>query len=329
MDTARQPSAGPTSDRTVETPSFRHEALLYSGLDEFAAVTAAFVRDAVAADEAVLVAVLPEPADRLRGELGDDARAVRFVDMARVGRNPARIMPVWQAWVDEQRSAGRGFRGVGEPVSRGRTPAEIAECRHHEALLNTAFDDGPGWWLLCAYDTSVLGRAVADDAALTHPTLVDGAHRRRSQSYPVGGPPAAALLADPLPEPVGLIEFETQYGFQDLPRIRVAVGERGRAAGLSSARTADLVLAVNELTTNSVIHGGGIGRLRVWLEGGHFVVEVRDHGRITDPLIGRRKPTSEGNGGAGIWMVNRLCDLVQIRSTLEKGTTVRMRYPLS
>ena len=320
--------AGPTSERSAQSPSFRHEALLYSGVDEFAAVTAGFVRDALAADEAVMVAVLPQQADRLRGELGDDADAVRFVDMARVGRNPARIIPVWQAWVDEQRLAGRGFRGIGEPVWSGRTAAEIVECQQHEALLNTAFDDGPGWWLLCLNDTSVLGAAAADFAALTHPTLVEGDRRQRSQSYPVGGLPAATLLADPLPEPVGRIEFETQYAFPDLPRIRLAVGERGRAAGLGPDATADMVLAVNELVTNSVIHGGGVGRLRVWLEGGHFVVEVRDHGRITDPLIGRRKPTSEGNGGAGVWMVNRLCDLVQIRSTLEKGTMVRMRFPL-
>ncbi len=47
-------------------------------------------------------------------------------------------------------------------------------------------------------------------------------------------------------------------------------------------------------------------------------------GLITDPLVGRRKPNPEGGGGAGLWIANLLCDLVQIRSTPQTGTTVRV-----
>jgi anti-sigma regulatory factor (Ser/Thr protein kinase) len=319
-------TTGEAASRPV--PGFRHEALFYSGLDEFATAVASFVRDGLAAEEAVLVAVIDAPAERLRDELGSDARAVRFLDMARVGRNPGRIIPAWQAWVDEQRAADRAFRGVGEPIWAGRSPAEIVECRQHEALLNTVFGAGPGWWLLCPFDLAGLGPVAVDYAEPTHPTLLDGARRRVSGRYPAADLSSAGMLADPLPEPAGPIEFETRYAFEDLARIRTAVRERGRAVGLGHAESADLVLAVNELVTNSVIHGGGVGWLRVWLESGALVAEVRDNGRITDPLIGRRKPTADGSGGAGVWMVHRLCDLVQIRSSLEKGTTVRIRVAI-
>jgi anti-sigma regulatory factor (Ser/Thr protein kinase) len=81
---------------------------------------------------------------------------------------------------------------------------------------------------------------------------------------------------------------------------------------------------VSELAANSICHGGGKGRVRLWREGPHAVCEVHDGGLITDPLVGRRRPNPrEHIGGAGLWAVNQLCDLVLIRSTREQGTTVR------
>ena len=57
---------------------------------------------------------------------------------------------------------------------------------------------------------------------------------------------------------------------------------------------------------------------------GALVCEVRDSGYIDDPLAGRRRiPTSAASGQRGIWLVNQLCDLVQLR-THAHGTTVRV-----
>ena len=53
------------------------------------------------------------------------------------------------------------------------------------------------------------------------------------------------------------------------------------------------------------------------------MLEVRDAGHIREPLVGRRRPTPEQQSGRGLWLVNRLCDLVQIRSSHE-GTVVRV-----
>ena len=87
-------------------------------------------------------------------------------------------------WVDRKTAAGRGFRGIGEPIWASRRPAEILECQQHEQLLNTAFDDGPGWSLLCPYDTTTLPEAVIARAHDTHPGLLDGDARATSSSYP-------------------------------------------------------------------------------------------------------------------------------------------------
>ena len=97
----------------------------------------------------------------------------------------------------------------------------------------------------------------------------------------------------------------------------------GERAGLSRAAREELVLAVDAAASNSIEHGGGFGVLRIWSDPQDLVFEVRDHGRIGDPLAGRRR-SKAADGGHGLWMTNQLCDLVQIRS-LPEGTSVRLR----
>ena len=94
--------------------------------------------------------------------------------------------------------------------------------------------------------------------------------------------------------------------------------------GLGAERTADLVLAVDEIVTNSVRHGGGAGTLRAWIDGDAVVCEVNDDGYLQDPLVGRRRPTPDAMGGRGLWLANQLCDLVQVRNGVE-GCVVRVR----
>src|SRR5919197_5794982 len=101
------------SEATVGT--FRHEALLYSGEDEFLAATVPFVEDAVAADEPVLVAVDEGKIHALQAALNGGAEAVEFVDMEALGVNPARIIPTWQEFVRTRGGQDRPIRGAGEP----------------------------------------------------------------------------------------------------------------------------------------------------------------------------------------------------------------------
>ena len=83
------------------------------------------------------------------------------------------------------------------------------------------------------------------------------------------------------------------------------------------------MLAVNEAAANSIVHGGGHGVLRTWSENGSLVCEVRDRGRITDPLVGRRRPPLDATTGRGVWLAHQICDLVQLRSGAD-GTVVRV-----
>ena len=88
------------------------------------------------------------------------------------------------------------------------------------------------------------------------------------------------------------------------------------------------MVAANEAATNSIRHGGGQGVVRVWQQGEALICEVRDRGRIDQPLVGRRRPLTGSNGGHGLWMANQLCDLVQIR-TRRNGTVVRLHMRIA
>jgi anti-sigma regulatory factor (Ser/Thr protein kinase) len=83
------------------------------------------------------------------------------------------------------------------------------------------------------------------------------------------------------------------------------------------------VLAVNELTTNTIVHTPGSGTLGIWSEPQTVVCEIRDSGFIADAFAGRHSPTDSADHGRGLWMANQLCDLVQIRSN-NSGTTIRL-----
>ncbi|HSE71338.1 MAG TPA: sensor histidine kinase [Nocardioidaceae bacterium] len=296
---------------------FRHEAALYSGLDGLVDTVVPFVRAGLAHGEPVLVALLPDRLKAVTEELGDDAERVETVNMAELGANPARIIPEWRRFVGHAADAGP-FRGVGEPIWAGRRPVEIEECRLHEALLNTAFDDGPPWQLMCPYDEESLPDSVIEGAIRTHPVVsgdsdagigYDGQH----------GPEQFTVPLTHLPEDT----YDFEFGPGDLSGLRGIVSRLGHEAGLDRDRTDDLVLAAHELATNSIIHGGGAGRLRAWREPEAFVVDIRDAGVIVDPLVGRELSLSMEENGRGVWMANQLCDLVQVRSN-ESGTAVRL-----
>lgn len=297
---------------------FHHEAVFYRGLDELAVATVPFIRDGLDRQEPVLVAALPDRIRSLRSALGPDADRVSFLDMAEVGQNPARIIPVWRHFVHD--SAGEGpCRGVGEPVWSSRRDVEIEECRLHESLLNLAFDDGPAWQLLCPYDVESLPAAVVEDARRTHPVLATAGE---SEVEYAGHDYARTSFASPL-TPIPASAQEVSFGLEDLSDLRDAVRRWALEAGVSAREAGHLVLAANELATNSVAHGGGKGVLHAWSEPGAFIVQVSDSGRISDPLVGRDLAFDVAESGRGIWIVNQLCDLVQLRS-LETGTVARL-----
>jgi anti-sigma regulatory factor (Ser/Thr protein kinase) len=314
----------PPSGDPVCAPPFRHDALFYDSDRQFADGTVGFIEDGLASGEPVMV-VLSAPKIRLLEQrLGGAATKVRFADMATVGANPARIIAAWHAFAGQH--AGRAFRGIAEPIWAGRSPAELVECQRHESLLNVAFAGAQGFRLLCPYDAAALDPGVLDEACRSHRHIHEDAVERLSMNCR-GIDEVAAPFDWALPEPT-IVLARVRIAANTLSQVRRTVACQAAAAALTRSKTSDLILAVNEVATNSVVHGGGSGTLRLWIDGDALVCEVTDAGRIDDPLIGRLPPADGTEGGRGLWLATQLCDLIQVRS-FATGAAVRLHMRLS
>jgi anti-sigma regulatory factor (Ser/Thr protein kinase) len=303
-----------------DSPGYRHEALFYRGDEEFLAGTVPLVQEHLAADAAVLVAV-PRPHARvLQDGLGADRDRVAFADMEALGRNPGRIIGAWRAFV-RAHADGPAPLGIGEPIWPERTEAELVECQRHETLLNLAFTAETPWTLLCPYDADKLAPEVLEAARRNHPHVHDdgGSHHSADFARAIPG-------ADPLPPPVS-DPVELRFSHGDLAAVRGFLAHYAEREGFDSQRTADLVLAVDELATNTLRYARGDGMLRTWRDNGSLLVEVCDEGHIADPLAGRDCPPPDQVGGRGLYLVNQLCDLVQLRSSPD-GSVVRIHMHL-
>jgi anti-sigma regulatory factor (Ser/Thr protein kinase) len=308
------------SDVSEAERGFHHQTLFYAGEADFVRGTLPFIAEAIAAGEAVRVAVGSTRIALLRDALGVDAERVSFADMSVLGRNPARLIPVWHQFLDEHE--GQPVRGVSESIWPGRSAAELTECERHESLMNLAFDGGRTWRLLCLYDLDGLDEQAIEAAGRSHPYTTHNDGYRRSETY-LGEGDAPGPFDGPLPAPASN-PTEVSFTGADLTPVRGRVREWSAGTQLDDERAERLILAVNELATNSVRHGGGGGLLLMWTEGETVVGEVRDAGRIEEPLVGLRRPSPDRPSGRGLWLVNQVCDLVQIRSA-RSGTAVRIQ----
>ena len=301
--------------------AYQHEALLFRGEDDFLEGTIPFILDGISLDQPVMVALPPGRLGQMRAAVGPDAPGVHFTDLAELGANPARIIPALTSFVHQYGGPGRPVRGIGETVWPGRRPTEIAECQLHEALLNVAVEPDTPVWFRCLYDADALPAPVLAEVPRSHPTLREGEVYRGSITY--GGSHHVqtlfgGVLPDPPPEATAIL-----FTRKDLGQLRNLVRKHAAAVRLRRDRTADLVAAVTEVATNSIRHGGGGGTLRTWRQQDALVCEVTDAGHITDPLVGRRPPSSTTEAGHGLWLANQLCDLCQMRSG-PGGTTIRL-----
>jgi anti-sigma regulatory factor (Ser/Thr protein kinase) len=295
--------------------AFQHEALPYKGHDEFVATCAVLVQEAHQLEQRLILLAAAEKLTGVREALGFRPPYVSFVPTDEHGRNPSRITTLLDAF----QAAGDGRRCIGltDPASAARPAAEVAEAQLGECLLNLEPVQSWPMSLVCMYDTVELDDTGLSHMRRSHPTI-----RGDDGNDDYDPDLAHRLFRTPLPEPPRGVET-TDVGAARLADMRSFVRAHAQEASLPADRIDDLVLAVNEVVSNSLRHGGGRCQIAVWHDGTAVTCEVRDAGRIADPLAGRLAPPPTAARGRGLWLVNHLCDLVQIRSS-QVGTVVRL-----
>jgi len=93
-------------------------------------------------------------------------------------------------------------------------------------------------------------------------------------------------------------------------------------------RSTDMTLAMSELAANTLQHTQAGGVAQTWQRDGELVCQVADSGFIANPLAGLLQPQPDQPGGHGLWLVNQVCDLVEVR-TSPFGTAIRLHMRIS
>jgi anti-sigma regulatory factor (Ser/Thr protein kinase) len=291
----------------------QHAALPYSGRGGFVRAATGVVRGSLERDTVPVVLARPRDVTRVRSALGRRGRDVLGVDMSVAGRNPARVLPMLQHLLDEHPDC--SLSCVIEAVRPDDPAPVVGEVELYELLLALPAFHGWNCRLTCLYDEGGLPPRVVE--------MIEAAHGEQSAERVTR---LERARGEPLP-PRPMSSEELGVDRTTLSALRGFVQRRAEQAGLDSERVDDLVYAVNEGVTNSICHGEGRARVSFWIEDRAVVCEVRDRGWIRDPLVGRIAPRPDTLSGRGLWLVNQLCDLVQLRSS-PSGTTLRMHVDI-
>jgi anti-sigma regulatory factor (Ser/Thr protein kinase) len=142
---------------------------------------------------------------------------------------------------------------------------------------------------------------------------------------------AGTPLEDPSPTvSEEAVPLERKFDRSSLAALRTELSRYAAAHGLTDLALANIVLAVNEITTNAVRYAGGQGQLRLWCDGDELYCRVVDDGRGIPPryLEQVRRPDPAHISGHGLWLARRICAGLEIETSRASGTRVLLRYAL-
>jgi anti-sigma regulatory factor (Ser/Thr protein kinase) len=304
-----------------------HELLVHDSPDELLAVAVPFLRAGLEAGESAVIATGDASGALLREALGDDERVVVIPrsEVYRI-RTPTALTAV-RRLVDQQLAAGSTrVRVVGE-TDFGRTPRDWLEWQRYEAVVNEAFRPLPLWGL-CTYDTTVLPDELITTGLQTHPFLHTATGRQANPDFvePAGFLRSLPVPDEPLEDTAPLLRVDDVREFSGLRRAvaRVLAGLGGDPDLLE-----DLHLAIDEMSSNAVRHGGPPVTLRLWAGADRVVCRISDGGTgMDEPFAGYGPAHGEdlSRGGMGLWLARQLCDHVDV---IDEGAGLTVRLTTS
>ncbi|WP_131740390.1 anti-sigma factor RsbA family regulatory protein [Actinomadura roseirufa] len=300
--------------------TLEHRAFMYSGPEDFLAVTVPFLESGLESGQAV-VAVAREPnLTALRDTFAGHGTAIEYFDSAAFYRHPVRTLRDYQAIV--KRSEPRSVCALAEPVWGRWDERQTLEWIRYESLINVVFA-GSGARALCPYDTATLPDDVLAEARRTHPLLLTDGRDLINGRYvdpAVFGAGCDRAWRAGRPEGAEYLPIDGA----DLHALRSFVAERAAEHGLGRQPAQNLVTAVNEVAANALQHGVPPRGLWTWRDGDDLLCEVGDNGFWRPgPFTGFIPPDSALQQGFGLWTVRLLVDLVELKAGWD-GTFVRL-----
>ncbi len=301
-----------------------HGALFYDGSDEFAALVPAYLRDGMELDERLLVLADRPRLELVREALGGDAAHVELEEAgeraAGAGRATRRLLDHVARCGDAQRA-----RVVSDPSALLVPAVRRSDHLRADSAANAVFASLP-LSILCAYDAGALPGEVLSECRCTHPFLLGEDGERPSASYL--DPEVFLRSRSPVTAvPAGAARFSCQRPV-DLRRARAFLRALLPSFGLPAAAIEFLLVAVDEILANALLHGAPPRRLAAYREGAFVVCHVEDGGSGPPSLVRTYLPPDpDSSRGRGLWLAREACDSVEVASDPD-GTHVRLLVAL-
>ncbi|MGW0807830.1 ATP-binding protein [Nonomuraea sp. NPDC002799] len=118
---------------------------------------------------------------------------------------------------------------------------------------------------------------------------------------PRPGVPGPERAGPPPDEPAEVLLL-CAFDLSTLVALRHEVQHVCQLQGLTDLALYRFVVAVNEVTTNAVRHGGGSGRLQLWRAGGRLYCRVADRGSGISMQAGQELAPPDKPDGRGLWL---------------------------
>src|SRR5262245_39978197 len=290
---------------------FSHQALVYGSDREFMDFALPFVEGGLSDGQPILAAVQSRHLEGLRSAFGGTPEGLTLHPVEDWYETSARSREKFAAWASERSARAGRVRMLGEPPWALGRQALVRDWARHESVLNVAFSSLPVTFV-CPYDSTAIPGEVLEHAHRTHPEIVDAKGVIPSGSYE--DPRDFCERLDSTVEVQGRQPaLEMLFELGDLPAVRRLIAGFATDGGRSGARTEEVVLAVNEITTNAVLHGRPPTTVRGWHAAGEIILDVTDAGEgIRNALVGQLPPPTGSLGGRGIWLTRLLCDAVEV-----------------
>jgi anti-sigma regulatory factor (Ser/Thr protein kinase) len=274
----------------------------------------------------VLAITSPHRAHLLRAALGGDAAGVEFADNADWFRVPGWVFAEYHRFLRQRPGDGGRLWLLSEPAWGGWDADQAAEWQRCESLINVAFGWAPAA-VICAYDSRALPAPIIADATASHPALVAGERAIGSARYvqPAEYTAAHRLDVPPAPETADALMFD----LGDLATVRSVATSWATRETLPPDRVRDLLIAVHEIASNAIEHGGGAGLIRFWASERELICEVSSAAPLRQPYPGYLPPDTGQERGRGLWMARQICSRVDIVAHHGDGVNVRITMPRS
>ncbi len=303
---------------------FRHDALQYHDDGQLLRTIVPFVREGVAAGDTVVLLCRPDNAARLRHALADgDGDGLVELPAAEVYAGSVTALAAYRELVERQQQRGAARVRVVNEIDFGTRRSGQWEWARFDAAFNLALGGLPVW-NLCLYDARRLPGDIVRAGESSHRYLLKDGGRVPSAGYTEPSEllgEAAMRWPDPLEHGLPRLDLRDP---DDLAALRAAVEHVLTGDGLSRHAVQGFVLAISEIATNAMIHGGAPVRVRLWSGGGRALCSVHDEGPCFDPYSGYvPSDRAVGTGGMGLWLARQMSHDLTVDGS-GGGCTVRL-----